>query len=304
VTNATTKSRISVRQRNEDGQVVPAVLVALVAFLGLGVMFFAVSRAGGVSARSQTAADAAALSTVNRIPELLRYELTYNPNPVMPSPDCGAASGYATANHATLENCAVTGAAEATVQARATDSGGSDPQSAASLARAEADIEWTIALPQRVSPGYGSNAKVVSAAFALGVSILPNSGLLAPEPVCGGLAGGVIDTSLLYSLMYAEWYLQQPVNFTAGWNSSPCAPPPSGPIPDLVRPTHAIRVSNWQALSSLGPAMPMCQPYPSDPSYFALSSEPVCGGQRGQTGGAFPGIDSLFDANVRLIAIS
>jgi putative Flp pilus-assembly TadE/G-like protein len=63
------------RLRRQDGQIIPALMVLMLALLAVGVMFFQVGRAAIFSTEAQTAADAAALAAVNDVRDQLLEQL-------------------------------------------------------------------------------------------------------------------------------------------------------------------------------------------------------------------------------------
>jgi hypothetical protein len=63
------------RLRGQDGQIIPALMVLMLALLAVGIMFFQVGRAAIFSTEAQTAADAAALGAVQEIKAQLMQQV-------------------------------------------------------------------------------------------------------------------------------------------------------------------------------------------------------------------------------------
>ena len=57
--------------RRQDGQIIPALVMVMLALIVVGVMFFQVGRAAIYSAEAQAAADAAALAAVADVQQQL-----------------------------------------------------------------------------------------------------------------------------------------------------------------------------------------------------------------------------------------
>ena len=53
--------------RRQDGQIIPALVVLMLALLAVGMLFFQVGRAAIFSTEAQTAADAAALAAAKEV---------------------------------------------------------------------------------------------------------------------------------------------------------------------------------------------------------------------------------------------
>jgi hypothetical protein len=76
------------RLRRQDGQIIPALMVLMLALLAVGVMFFQVGRAAIFSTEAQTAADAAALGAAEEVKAQLLQQmaLTGTANPALVDP--------------------------------------------------------------------------------------------------------------------------------------------------------------------------------------------------------------------------
>ena len=57
--------------RRQDGQIIPALVMVMLALVVVGMMFFQVGRAAIFSTEAQTAADAAALAAVENVKQQL-----------------------------------------------------------------------------------------------------------------------------------------------------------------------------------------------------------------------------------------
>ena len=61
--------------RRQDGQIIPALVMMMLALVVVGMMFFQVGRAAIFSTEAQTAADAAALAAVKNVQQQLMEQV-------------------------------------------------------------------------------------------------------------------------------------------------------------------------------------------------------------------------------------
>ena len=105
------------RRHEEEGQVLPVLLVLVVATLALGFTLFSVGRASNLRTEAQTAADAAALAAVGNLKQQLRALALLQLPDIVTGPGviddtgletasaCAAAADYADRNGARLVGC-------------------------------------------------------------------------------------------------------------------------------------------------------------------------------------------------------
>ena len=211
------------RARREDGQILPLLLLILLATLAFGVLIFQVGRAAVLRSDAQTAADAAALAGVRNVQEQLRRQLATtgvaDPLTVNDLEVRAAAASYADRNGARLVSFERLGV-DVRVRVRTKESLGenaepADREDARGAARARAsmgiaseiggaplgglgggggttgdtnisDSEWE-ELAERVGRPPFSSADIVQVGF-----FLQRNGMLVgehPHPAFGGVQG-------------------------------------------------------------------------------------------------------------------
>jgi hypothetical protein len=318
------------RGRDEDGQVLPALLLLMVVLLAGGILLLQVGRATSLRADAVTAADAAALAGAQSIrAQYAEYLLATAGADTAFTPDsgrvCDAARDYASRNGGTLLECRPS-TFEVAVRVTNDEQNRLDGdaglptqgQGATAEARAVVEVEYTFAPPgasaatgpPTTSPGACalSEAQLQQAANAAGLPSVPAGSALRRYAGCGtgpGVSVAGLAPQMQAALLRVEQAIGAPLQLTSGFRTAgyqaqlclrvagPCAPP--------GRSMHqygvAVDVANYREVAAAvnrDPSIGLCQPLPSnDAVHFSHVTGRECGGSTGTLG---PG--GIFGGNI------
>src|SRR3954468_6370491 len=161
--------------RRQEGQIVPALVMLMLALVVIGLLFFKVARAALFPPRAQTAADAAALAAAKNVKDQLYRQMattgTADPELIDPAEVNAAAAGYADKNDAHLTRAVELHGVDVKVWAATNDSLGEnarpvDQQDTKAEARARARVEFSVlsggggSLPSIGSMGGGGDPTI------------------------------------------------------------------------------------------------------------------------------------------------
>jgi hypothetical protein len=327
--------------RDEDGQVLPALLLLVVVLLAGGILLLQVGRATALRADVVTAADAAALAGAQSIrAQYVEYLMATAGADSAFVPDaervCNAARDYAGRNDGTLVDCRpgtfdVRVRVENNRQNRLDGDAGlpTQGQGAVATARAVVEINYSFAPPGAGGSGGApstsggdctlSEAELQQAADAAGLPSVPAGSALRRYSGCGtspGVSVAGLSPEMQASILKLEDAIGGPLELNSGYRSAsyqaqlcervsgPCAPP--------GRSMHqyglAIDVANHQQVAAAvnrDRSIGLCQPLPrTDAVHFSHATGRECGGSTGTLGpaGLFGGdISSYVTFEVRLV---
>jgi hypothetical protein len=319
---------------DEEGQVLPVLLVLFLATLALGVVMFQAGRASDLRAEGVTAADAAALAGANNLKEQLVQTVLRkgyaDPNAVSEGMICEAARDYAARNGASLDACEHFGY-EVSATVRMNRSLDGDQAEYVGVGGRTATAEATARVNLRYSIAFGgggggfaatgtrvSSAEIEELADKAGVPVPSLSSLMYSRDCMGGVDTIHLSEAMKIAILKAEHLLGAPLQLSDGFRTYACqvdrAANPGNPGGRAAPPGHslhevgmAIDVSNYSALASVAAKVGLCQPFPAvndDPFHFSLSGSVECGGHAGPLGpgGAFGGnVGSFVTFDVILV---
>ena len=307
---------------HEEGQVLPVLLVFLVTLLTGGVMMFRIGSAAALRADAATAADAAALASV----EDIKRQLTEH---YLDGADAGftvdEASARAQADYFARQNGArlisydqigldvlVTVETVEGVDGDGPGAGAGDTH-AVVRSRARLRVSYQQALP----PLSGSaGAELQELAEAAGLESIPENSALRRYTGNGGCSGGIdvmhLARELKIAILEAESVIG-PLVINSGYRTVECQAILQDTVTGLVaapgRSMHnyglAIDVANHVALARVASGVGLCQPFPAeDAVHFALATSAECGGRTGPLGPAGPfggDVGSYVDLETTLV---
>ena len=308
------------RVRKEEGQVLPALLLLLVALAAGAVLFLQIGAGADLRARAQTAADAAALAGAREVRSQLLEQMMKEGafgGLLDEARIQAAAADYAERNGGRLTEYSRIGldviVSVETMAGLGPRAEPIDSEGKPGAARARARLTPVYSLGVgggAVGGGPGipeSELRELAEKAGLEYSqIHPQSALRVYGADChAGVDVVHLHDEMKIAILKAESLLGAPLLLNDGYRTYACQAhlfaTVTGPVAPPGQSMHnygmAVDVANYGALASVAAQVGLCQPLPSnDAWHFSLSSGPECGGQSGTLGpgGAFGGNASSF----------
>ena len=320
------------RPRSEEGQVLPALLLLLVALAVGGVMLLQVGAGADLRARAQTAADAAALAGARELRSQLVLQVAATGTfggAVDEAAIATAADDYAQRNGGRVTSYRRIGfdvlVAVESLDALGPEARPIESEGSRATARARARLTPSYSLgvaPQLTGGGAGvpeSELRELAEKAGLDYAdIHPSSALRVYGSNC---ASGVADVvhlqeEMKIAILRAEALLGGPLSLSSGYRTYACQAhlfaTVTGPVAPPGQSMHnyglAIDVNNFGALASVAGQVGLCQPLPAnDAVHFSVASGPECGGRSGVLGpgAAFGGnVGSFVTFEIRLVDLT
>lgn len=288
---------------DEEGQVMPALFVMVVALLALGIMLLQIGRATDIRAEGVTAADAGALAGAKNMRiQLIAITAAIgypDPNLVNEAVVCATAAAYVARNGATMTGCRRFGfrvfvdvRMNRGLTGERARSMGLAGDTATAEAVAEVRLMYSLGAPggggilSAVGGGIGG-AALRELADSAGVEVPGTSSLMHSQPCSWGADTVNLSRDMKIAILRAEELLGHPLSITSGYRTMACqasipsSANPGGRVAAPGASLHnfgmAIDVANYGELARVAARAGLCQPFPGaddDPFHFSLSSGP------------------------------
>ena len=319
------------RRFGEEGQVLPALLLLMVALAVGGVLLLQVGAGADLRARAQTSADAAALAGARELRSQLLMQVagtgTFG-GVVDEAAIAAAADDYARRNGGRVTSYRRVGfdvlVAVETLDALGPEARPIDSEGSRATARARARLTPAYSLgvaPQLTGGGSGvPEDELRELAEKAGLDyadIHPSSALRVYGSDCfAGVDVVHLHESMKIAILQAEALLGGPLVLNDGYRTYACQAhlfaTVTGPVAPPGQSMHnygmAIDVGNYGALASVAGQVGLCQPLPAnDAVHFSVASGPECGGRSGTLGpgGAFGGnVGGFVTFEIRLVDLA
>lgn len=298
-------------RRDEGGQAIPLILLAIMGLLATGVALTQVGRLTELRASATTSADAAALAGADRVADALKgepglqYVLTGTIDRGMHIAARGAANGYASANDATLTGFSIRPVDATSLKVRTgteTRRTIGEPAASREMAdtqgRADAAAVVEIGFLSPPSSGCVTPSAFERAVRDAGVPTPASSGLLS----CRGVNLRYAQPAMLAAVLRVEAAMGSDVQFTAAFvtlgEQMRRYPGRSRVVPGAsllhwglgFEAANAAQIAG--ALEGMSEAdRPLCQPYGRTSPYFSVAGYRDCGGRRALPALPFVGIE-------------